>query len=460
MRKMQRLGLLMAIGVLIIGTASSLPVRATIPGVNTLASYDSTGTTTPGPIDGMAHLSEDGNIIVWVSNSHNIIPSDPYSSSTTKTLYKRNLQTGNTSYVSVDTGGAPVDVDNDYFAMSRTGRYVVYASSGTNIVSSPTIPSSPTQQHVYIRDTLLGTTELVDKTVSGTLANIGGGTEGGRPWAVSDDGRFVTFSSQATNLLSSGNPSSPNYSRYNYVKDLQTGQVINPAVSNSGVRANSTTGAVYSSCDGSILVFSSNSTNLTPQDNGNGNVYLIDLRNGFSITNLTYGANAGAGALSISCNGRYVVMGSRSTNLTSDSVSGTITHWFRYDRLTDTYSLVDQSTAGYISTTYTPSNGTSNNGKNLVSDNGLVIFSSDDKSMVSPAASNAKEVYIRDPDLGTTEIVPINSGGSQESPARGSHMKALDISARGNAVLYDSRATNLVPSVTVSGQKLVVSKVE
>lgn len=442
----------MAVGVLV-GAVFGARADATVPGDNTLVNYDLTGSNPSSGGSQAARISEDGNIIVWSSVGHDVIANDPYSSHTSTVLYKRNIKTGLTSYVSVDYNGVPVHVVDSNFAMSRNGRYVVFQSRGTNIVVNPVVSSGNNNVHLYLRDTLLGTTTLVDKSSTGVLAN--GDSTSLYALNVSDDGRFVLFSSISTNLLSSGNPSV--WSNNRYVKDMRSGEVINPTVSNTGARANGSLTRMFSSCDGSIMVFSSNSTNLTAQDTGRWDVYLVDMRNGYEITNLTHDANQDVGVLSFSCNGRYILVGSTATNLTSDAVSGGVPYHFRYDRLTNEYSLIEKSNSGYISTQSGDTNGSGN--ALCVSDDGKVVFLSSDRNMVAPAAAQNYQVYLRNPDAGTTELVPINSIGVEQNVAINNNA-TLEINAKGNAVLYNTRATNLVNGMTTTAIKLVRSKVE
>jgi len=446
---------------LVVGLVLQQNVDAVVPGVNQLVTYNATNTA-PSVNGGTvrAHVSEDGNIVAWTSSSHDVITGD---TSQWSTLYVRNLQTGATSFANLDVLGAPAALNIQDFAMSRTGRFIAFSTSNTNMVTSPVIApvGGGPYPHVYLRDTLLGVTKLVDQSASGAVANIGRGSGTAHPYAinVSDDGRFVTFISVATNLLATNNPVSPNYDMHLYVKDMLTGQIINPTTSNAGLRANaSTLGGVDTSCDGSLLIFNSASTNLTPQDNGNNNVYIVDLRNGYNIANITHASNNGASAISISCSGRYVVMASKSTNLTTDTVSGVNSHIFRFDRLTNKYALIDKSSSGYISSAQSASglSGT-------VSDDGKVVFFGQDPALVTPAALNSFEIYVRDPEAGTTELVPVDSSGIERGLGSNTleMFKTLQLSSNGKAVIYKSYATNLIPGIGAGSEyKLVLSKID
>lgn len=442
-------GILAALSV----TFVSQSVDAVVPGSNTYANYDSTGSAASSGGAMRARISEDGKTVAWTSTKHDYIANDPYATSSSPVIYQRNLQTGVTNYVTVDTAGAPVPVTVTNFAMSRTGRYVAYMSKATSIVSSPSVSTGTGYNHIYLKDMQQGTTRLVDQSLSGTVGN--GDATSNYGLSVSDDGRFVLFASIAKNLLVSGNPSSGTHF---YVKDMETGQVINPTVSASGQRANASVTRMVASCDGSIMAFGSASTNLTPEDNGNGNVYVVDVRNGYSIKNITHQANQASGIMSISCNGRYLIIPTTATNLTSDAVTGSNVHYYRYDRLTGDFVLVDKSSSGYIASYYVPISGTTFGNGNLVSDDGKVIFMHRDHNMISPAAVNDDEVYMRNPEMNTTELVPVNASGTEQNSVMTSP-QTLEISARGNAVMYNTTSTNLLP-VTVTGLKLILSSVE
>ena len=443
--------LLVALG-LFTGTVLTYQVEAAVPGTNVALNYDSTNTNLVsfnGASNELMHISEDGNIVAWLSYSRSIVSGDAGSG---QGLYIKNVQTGATAVADLNLGGSHGWVADSRFALSRTGRYVAFSSSDTNMVTSPSIPSSPVQAHIYLRDNQLGILTLVDQTSSGTLGNVGYGAKP-FPVSVSDDGRFIGFFTPATNLLAADNPPTPSYGTYN-IKDMQSGKIISPDVVSPGTRANSSALDLQASCDGSLMVFGSNATNRTPQDNGKYNTYILDLRNGYSVTNLTYGANNGAKPVSISCNGRYIVLSSTSTNLTSDSVSGAVEHLFRYDRLTDKYKIVDKSSSGYISSAYS---ATFKAGR-IVGDNGLVVFITRDQNLVSPAASNFNEIYLSNPDLGTVELVPINTSGVEQNSVFSSS-GTLEIGALGDFVIYESNATNLIPGVT-TGVNAVRSKIQ
>jgi hypothetical protein len=417
---------------------------ATINGTNSLVSYDSTNTS---PTSGdQAASSADGNFVAFESFSPNVIAGDTNGA---KDLFLRNLQTNTTILVDQSTSGiqstSGVFGSPSAFAVSRTGRYVLFTSADKYLISGMTLDG---YAHVYLRDTQQGTTTLIDQTSGGAVGN-----DNGTAASISDDGRLVVFSSRAKNL----GGATDGFARI-YMKDLSNNSLQALSRSATGTNANNAASGGYASCDGSIVAIGSSATNLTSTNNGLTSTYVVDLRNGFSITNLTVGANGHTYPVSISCNGRYIVLESKATNLTSDSVSGTVTHVFRYDRLTGHYSLIDQSSDGAIAvdgaTSLVASPG------QFVSDNGLVVFSTYDTNLVSPAASSHYELYLRTPDSNITELVAVNSSGQEQSPGPSSFQHVGSITADGRSLIYASHASNLIPGMSLSTTNILLSKVQ
>lgn len=420
--------------------------NAIVPGINTLVNYNSTNTAVAGNSPSYARISEDGKTVVWVSDTPDIVSGV----SGGNMIYKRNLKTGATTVESVSATGVPMWIPYEQqFSMSRDGRYIVYNSHRTGIVTTHTIPDGA-RFHTYIRDTKLGINKLVHQSAAGAL---GFGNAGQTPY-VSDDGRFVTFRSTATNLLSSGTSLAGGI----YVKDMLTGNVTLLSKSDTGVQAPpaSLSGLQFLvNCDASLAVFYSNATTLTPQDNGQYNAYLVDVRNGQTIKNLTYQFNQELMPQSISCNGRYIVFSSKATNITSDPVSGTVYQGYRYDRMTEEYVLIGKNASGNPSTVGA--------GAGAVSDNGKVVFSSTDVNLVSPASSHSTQIYVRDPDNGSTEIIPLDGSGVAQKPWASTSLvyKTISINARGTKAIYNTDSTTLMTGVgSGSGYKLVVSELE
>ena len=145
-------------------------------------------------------ISADGRFVAFVSQATNLLaPAVP--AVVAGQTYVRDLQTGQTSLVSQDNSGGPVagNAPSSAPAISGDGRFVAFVSSSTNLVAGVTSGT-----HVYIRDTQTNQTSLVSQDNSG--GPVAGNAPSSAP-AISSDGRFVAFVSQATNLLAPGTAS-------------------------------------------------------------------------------------------------------------------------------------------------------------------------------------------------------------------------------------------------------------
>ena len=155
--------------------------------------------------------------------------------------------------------------------VSATGRYVVFASDATNLVAGDTNG----KRDVFLRDLQTGTTRLVSRGINGAKGN-------GPSYfpSVSNDGRYVAFMSDATNLV----PGDTNGVTDAFRTDLSTGKTIRVSVATSGQRANGASGGVRMSANGDALVFGSAATNLAPRDTNNVNdVFLRDHHPGVHV---------------------------------------------------------------------------------------------------------------------------------------------------------------------------------
>ena len=138
---------------------------------------------------------------------------------------------------------------------------------------------------MFLRDLLSGETTLISATSSGVSGN--GASNFAR---ISADGRYVTFNSAASNLVA-GDSNGVNDV---FVRDLVTGITSRVSESASGVQGNATSSAVYISGDGRYVSFSSTATNLVSGDtNGFSDVFVKDMSTGLVTRVMT---NSGAQA--------------------------------------------------------------------------------------------------------------------------------------------------------------------
>ena len=107
-------------------------------------------------------------------------------------VFLRDRKLDTTERVSVGADGAQANDRSSGGGILAGGRFVVFTSFASNLVANDTNGV----EDVFIRDRKLGTTERVSLGVKGTQGNFGSSGGGSTP-----DGRFIAFTSFATNLV-------------------------------------------------------------------------------------------------------------------------------------------------------------------------------------------------------------------------------------------------------------------
>lgn len=134
-------------------------------------------------------VSADASIVAFVSDADNLVADD---TNGVVDIFIADLVTGDVSRVSVGVGAAEANAASSAPAVSADGRYVVFTSDATNLVSSDTNASSD----VFVHDRTAGTTARVSVKSSGAQAN--GASRSG---AISPSGNWVAFESDATDVV-------------------------------------------------------------------------------------------------------------------------------------------------------------------------------------------------------------------------------------------------------------------
>jgi flagellin-like hook-associated protein FlgL len=211
-------------------------------------------------------ISADGRFVAFESFATNLVAGD------TNGVYDafiKDTVTGVTTRVSTDSSGNQATGGYSLVrAISADGRFVAFESAATNLVAGDTNG----QQDAFIKDTLTGVTTRISTDSSGNQAT--GGTS--FVTAISADGRFVAFNSFASNLVAGGT----NGQRDAFIKDTLTGVTTRVSTDSSGNQATGGFGSYVSaiSADGRFVAFESDATNLVAGDtNGERDAFLRDL---------------------------------------------------------------------------------------------------------------------------------------------------------------------------------------
>src|SRR5205823_2841891 len=185
-------------------------------------------------------------------------------------LWGRSAGAQTTVRVSVASGGTEGDDASLGSALSADGRFVAFDSAATDLVAGDTNGATD----VFVHDRQTGMTERVSVASDGTQAN----NVSSYP-ALSADGRFVAFQSDATNLVAGDTNGATDV----FVHDRQTGATERVSVaSGGGTQGNRNSGGFFAfpalSADGRLVAFQSAATNLVADDtNGATDVFVHDL---------------------------------------------------------------------------------------------------------------------------------------------------------------------------------------
>ena len=152
---------------------------------------------------------------------------------------------------------------------------------------------------VFLRDRDSNTTVLVSDNLSGT----GGGNGNSLAGQVSTNGRYAVFQSDASDLL----PGDTNGVSDVFVRDLQTGSNILVSVAVDGSWGNGTSTDPVMTPDGRYVAFISAATNLVAGDaNGIADVFVRDLVNGTTRLISTDASGVDVSAPVMTPDGRFV----------------------------------------------------------------------------------------------------------------------------------------------------------
>ncbi len=297
---------------------------------------------------------------------------------------------------------------------------------------------------MFVHDRSTGTTTRVSVSSTGAQANGASG-----PADISADGRIVAFQSAASNLVSGDTNGVSDV----FVRDLQAGSTTRVSVSSSGAQANgaSSTWDLAISADGRYVTFSSAATNLVSGDtNVAGDVFVRDRQNGtttrVSLTSRGKQSSGPTWAEDISGDGsRVFFWGGDNTGLVQGDRNG-MEDYFVRDRNTGVTSLVSVSSSGQQG----DRNINPYDGGGALSQDGRYAFFQTDATNLVPADTNvAQDIFMRDLAASTTTRVSLTYQGNEISdPARpGANLGS--VSPDGRYLAFWSRASDIVPGDNV-----------
>jgi Tol biopolymer transport system component len=312
-------------------------VRYLLDGSVRRASVGDAGQQGDESTDALA-LSADGQRVVFQSLAGKLAGADAGIDSD---LFLRDAVAGTTQRLS-RFGALEADADVEEPSTSADARYTAYVSYASNFPAGAGVKRMVSQ--AYLHDAAGGTTAMVSLASDGTSAN-----RDCRRVAVSDDGRYVAMECEANNLAPGDDSLQPKILR----RDLQSGQTVLVSVPASGTStdAYSELHPRGMSSDGRYIAFTSAASNMVSGDTNDAHdVFLRDVVAGTTTRiSLRPGGVEASGYswdASISADGRFVAFHSNDPGLTGDTEARA--HVMLFDRATGTARRVSTDAAGTI----------------------------------------------------------------------------------------------------------------
>jgi Tol biopolymer transport system component len=275
--------------------------------------------------------SADQRYVAFGSRASNLVVGDTNGA---EDIFVRDRLLGTNERVSVSTAGGEGFCGNSNADISADGRYVAFHSCSALVQAIP-FPL----MHVYRHDRLTHTTEVVDLTPQGAMAN----SYSLYP-SISGDGRYVAFGSCASDLVAND----VNAHCDVFVRDMQAGTTVLASRSHDGLGADQDTYRSEISGDGSTVAFTTMATNLVTGDtNGESDVFVFDRSAQtvarVSVSSLGVQADRSNTLHGLSNDGRQLLFNSFATNF---GVVVPFAGLYVHDRDTGTTELVSRTSSG------------------------------------------------------------------------------------------------------------------
>lgn len=335
---------------------------------------------------------------------------------------------GTTWQVSVATGGQPALCSTPQVfcysisaAISADGRYVSFSSHADNLASVPGSVGVDTTQ-IYLHDRLACTTTLVTGSPGGGMANSASNLS-----SLSADGSLLAFDSSATNLL----PGVDNGFQQVYLHDRNLGvnTLISGSPLIAGQEGNGDSALPTLSAHGRYVSFQSEASNLVSGDtNGLVDIFVHDRQAQATVrvnvtddgqqAEYTGGPTGGHSRRpSLSSDGRFVVYDSGANNL-SDNPAGDF-RVYLHDRDSDGNGVFDEPGGIHSTLVSVDSDGVAASGHSywptVTDDGSLVAFISEASSLVPNDTNGAIDVFVHDLETAQTTRESVGPAGEQGS---------------------------------------------
>lgn len=400
-----------------------------------------------------AAISANGRFVAFASTAPDLVPGDH---NETSDIFVRDRLADTTVRVSVSSAGVEADGWSIEPAISADGRYVAFTSTASNLAPGVRICDQPWGVtpcgDLYVHDRETGTTRRASPSTTGE-----GGNGFSRGAALSADGRFVAFASEASNLVDGDGNGQWDV----FVRDLEADATVRISLAPDGADAAGRSVLASISADGRFVSFSSTAANLVAEDDNEWHldVFVRDRdadgdgiydEPGAVTTEIVSRATDGTQANSdsidsdLSPDGRWVAFRTVATNLTPGPPPQTCntlrtalcTEIYLHDRLTGVTTRVSEPAWADepIGICTDP---------RVSADGRFVAFKSNAPNLVAHDVNDSSDIFLRDMHAGETTIVSLTWLGTQ-----GDFAARPDMTPDARFVTFDSNAHLYVPDDT------------
>jgi Tol biopolymer transport system component len=382
-------------------------------------------------------VSADGRWVAFLSSANNLVPgetrTDP--SNQTTDIFLHDRISGATTLVSHSTASAVAtsELGVEQAVLSADGRWVAFISASKDLTAdAPGGSFNPAQ--LFLFDAATGTTIRIAHSVYGENNNI----FGVREVAISSDGGFVAFTSDAPDLVPGEQNDNHFFNVFLYDRTAGQTSLVSHASGSTSATGSSSSQDVSLSADGRFLAFDSAATDIVP---GNAGVLFYDRLSG-ALQVIGPGGHpkisADGGTVFFLSDRSNMVPGQVDTNGGSDV--------FLYDRAGGTTTLVSHA-AGLPTTTADAVSSFDFGTSQIVSADGrFVVFGSRADNLVpgqSVPPSPRQALFLYDRSSGAVTLVS-RAAGSPTIPASYGDSTQPSLSADGRFVAFQSEAQNVV----------------
>lgn len=396
-----------------------------------------------------ADISADERYVAFTSAASNLVSGDNNNS---WDVFVHDRQAGQTGRVSVASNGDEGDGDSSAPALSANWRYVAFSSVATTLVMNDTnnlmdvfVHNRQSGQTVRVSIASDGS-----QSIGGTSDNPAISADGRFVVFESTATNLVAGDSNNTTDIFVHDRDTDENMIYDEPGQVNT---VRLSVSSSGAQGNGAAHAGSISASGRYVVYSSSATNLVNGDNndyldiflhdrdtdgngvydGPGQVSTIRLSNAFQGGE----SNGGSDLPTISADGKIVVFESFATNLISGGTAEVSKHIYAHDIQSSQMALISISSDGSQGNNWSQNADVSDDGR-------YVVFDSNADNLVVDDTNFSTDIFLHDQQTGQTERINIATDGS---PTTYGQSIQPAISADGQATAFKSDAA-LVPDDT------------